>query len=76
MHYPLLNIYRYFAALIVCISHYILHWNKSVYFEFTAILGVELFFILSGFVLAPQILRLEKNPRKNLKTFLLRNKSP
>ena len=64
MHYPLLNIYRYFDALIVCISHYILHWNKSVYFEFTSILGVELFFILSGFVLAPQILRLEKNENK------------
>ena len=72
MHYPLLNIYRYLAALIVCISHYILYWNKSLYFEFTSILGVELFFILSGFVLAPQILRLEKNPKKNLKIFLLR----
>jgi len=72
MHYPLLNIYRYFASLIVCISHYILYWNKSAYFEFTSILGVELFFILSGFVLAPQILRLEKNLKKNLKIFLLR----
>ena len=72
MHYPLLNIYRYFASLIVCISHYILYWNKSIYFEFTSILGVELFFILSGFVLAPQILRLEKNLKKNIKIFLLR----
>ena len=62
MHYPLLNIYRYFAALIVCISHFIFNWNKSIYFEFTSILGVELFFILSGFVLAPQILKVEKNP--------------
>ena len=72
MHYPLLNIYRYFAASIVCISHYILYWNESEYFEFTSILGVELFFILSGFVLTPQILRLEKNPKKNLKIFLFR----
>tara|TARA_B100000780_G_scaffold275486_1_gene242161 strand:+ start:1149 stop:2156 length:1008 start_codon:yes stop_codon:yes gene_type:complete len=72
MHYPFLDLYRYFAALIVCISHYILYWNKSVYFEFTSILGVELFFILSGFVLAPQILKLEKNPKKNIKIFLLR----
>ena len=72
MHYPFLDIYRYFAALIVCISHHVLYWNKSVYFEFTSILGVELFFILSGFVLAPQILKLEKNPKKYIKTFLLR----
>lgn len=72
MHYPLLNIYRYFASLIVCISHFILYLNKSVHFEFISILGVELFFVLSGFVLAPQILRLEENLKKNLKIFLLR----
>jgi peptidoglycan/LPS O-acetylase OafA/YrhL len=72
MHYPLLDIYRYFAALIVCISHHIIYWNKSEYFEFTSILGVELFFVLSGFVLAPQLLRLEKSSIKNFKIFLLR----
>ena len=72
MRYPLLDIYRYSAALIVCISHYILYWNTSIYFEYTSILGVELFFILSGFVLAPQILKLEGNPKKNFKIFLLR----
>ena len=70
MHYPLLDIYRYFAALIVCISHHIIYWNKSEYFEFTSILGVELFFVLSGFVLAPQLLRLEKSSIKNFKIFL------
>ena len=72
MHYPLLDIYRYLAALIVCLSHYIFYWNKSEYFEFTSILGVELFFVLSGFVLAPQIFRLESNLKKNLKVFLIR----
>ena len=63
MYYHLLNIYRYFAALIVCVSHFIFNWNNSIYFEFTSILGVELFFVLSGFVLTPQILRLEKNQK-------------
>ena len=72
MHYPLLDIYRYFAALTVCLSHYIIYWNKSDYFELTSILGVELFFVLSGFVLAPQIFKLENNLKNNLRIFLLR----
>jgi peptidoglycan/LPS O-acetylase OafA/YrhL len=72
MHYPLLDIYRYFAALIVSVSHFIIYSNKSEYFEFTSILGVELFFVLSGFVLAPQLLRLEQSSKKNFKIFLLR----
>ena len=58
MRYSLLDFYRYFAALTVCVSHFIFNYNKSLHFEFTSILGVELFFILSGFVLAPQILKL------------------
>ena len=37
-----------------------------------SIIGVELFFVLSGFVLAPQILKLETNPNKFLKIFLFR----
>ena len=72
MHYPFLDIYRYFAALIVSVSHFIIYSNKSEYFEFTSILGVELFFVLSGFVLAPQLIRLEKSPKKNFKVFLFR----
>ena len=72
MHYYLLDVYRYFAALIVCISHFIYNYNKSLHFEFTSILGVELFFILSGFVLAPQLLKLQDNVSKNLRVFLLR----
>ena len=72
MHYPLLDIYRYFAALIVSVSHFFIYSNKSEYFEFTSILGVELFFVLSGFVLAPQLLKLEKSSKKNFKVFLFR----
>jgi len=72
MHYPLIDFYRYFSALIVCISHFILYWNKSVQVEFVSIIGIELFFVLSGFVLASQILRLEINPKRYFKTFLYR----
>ena len=72
VHYPLIDFYRYFSALIVCVSHFVLYWNKSVQFEFASIIGIELFFVLSGFVLASQILKLETNPKKYLKTFLLR----
>ena len=72
MHYFLLDVYRYFAALIVSVSHFIYNYNKSLHFEFTSILGVELFFILSGFVLAPQLLKLQDNVSKNLRVFLLR----
>jgi len=72
MHYSLLDFYRYFAALTVCVSHFIFNYNKSLHFEFTSILGVELFFILSGFVLAPQILKLQIDINKNLKIFLFR----
>tara|TARA_B110000971_G_scaffold201460_1_gene220363 strand:+ start:1463 stop:2464 length:1002 start_codon:yes stop_codon:yes gene_type:complete len=72
MHYPFLDIYRYFAALIVSVSHFVIYSNKSDYFEFTSILGVELFFVLSGFVLAPQLIKLEKSSKKNFKVFLFR----
>ena len=72
MHYLFLDIYRYLAALIVSVSHFFIYWNKSDFFEFTSILGVELFFVLSGFVLASQLLKLEASPKKNLKIFLFR----
>ena len=72
MHYLFLDFYRYLAALIVSISHFFIYWNNSNFFELTSILGVELFFVLSEFVLASQLLKLEADPKRNLKIFLFR----
>ena len=55
MHYPLIDYYRFFAATLVCISHYYITINKEPIFELLAFLGVEFFFALSGFVLEKQI---------------------
>ena len=71
MHYLFLDFYRYLAALIVSISHFFIYWNNSNFFELTSILGVELFFVLSGFVLASQLLKLEEDPKKKLKNFFI-----
>jgi peptidoglycan/LPS O-acetylase OafA/YrhL len=72
IHYPLIDYYRFLAALIVCISHFLLSSTNYDIFEFSSILGVELFFVLSGFVLTPQLLLIETNPIKNIKIFLIR----
>jgi peptidoglycan/LPS O-acetylase OafA/YrhL len=52
-----LDLLRGIAAISVAISHYYLGQNPSNSFaEQISIISVELFFVLSGFVLAPQIL--------------------
>lgn len=65
-----LEFYRGIAALGVAISHY-LSAKGMGNAEFAAIIFVEMFFPLSGFILAPQVLRVEKN-RKSLPIFLVR----
>ncbi len=72
MHYTFLDLYRYLAALIVCVSHFFFFATDSIHSEFISILGVELFFVLSGFVLTPQLLNINSNAKRNLKIFLFR----
>ncbi len=72
MHYTFLDLYRYLAALIVCVSHFFFFVTDSIHSEFISILGVELFFVLSGFVLTPQLLNINSNAKRNLKIFLFR----
>ena len=71
MHYTLLDYYRFIAAFLVASSHYLLTYSYNLKFEFIAILGVELFFPLSGFVLANQLQKLESN-KKGFRIFFLR----
>jgi peptidoglycan/LPS O-acetylase OafA/YrhL len=59
------------AAFLVASSHYLLSISYNSKFEFIAIVGVELFFPLSGFVLASQLQKLESN-KKGFRIFFLR----
>lgn len=69
--YVSLEYVRGFAALTVSISHYLLRSEYSPNYELFTVLAVELFFPLSGFVLAPQIISL-MSEKSRLKTFLYR----
>jgi len=65
---------RFIAALSVALTHLII-FNKgySLNLEIISSISVEVFFIISGFVLAPQILNiLENNKLYNYKIFLIR----
>jgi len=69
-----LDLLRGLAALAVAIPHYLTlnsnDWPAADVFSITA---VEIFFVLSGFVLAPQILtNVIGNPAKHLRVFLIR----
>lgn len=69
---PSLDLLRGVAAFAVAIPHlmlYVLPGNAKL--EAMAVAGVEVFFVLSGYVLAPQILMCLDNPRL-FPTFLMR----
>ena len=65
---------RFIAALSVAISHLIIsHSGFNLNLEIISSISVEVFFIISGFVLAPQIIKIIKNDGiYNYKIFLIR----
>ena len=69
-----LDLLRGIAAFLGVIPHYFLYLgHHSKVFEFSAIFAVEIFFILSGYVLGPQLHKIFKYPTYlNLKVFYLR----
>ena len=65
---------RFIAALTVAMSHLMISANGSnLNLEILSSISVEVFFIISGFVLAPQILKVAKSKNiDNYKIFLIR----
>ena len=66
-----LNLFRGIAGYGVAISHFYYYLFNINFFQFTSIFFVEFFFVLSGFVLYPQLLKVY-NDKNNLKVFYLR----
>lgn len=69
-HLNSLNFFRALSGFGVCISHFFFYLNNIVFFEYLSFIFVEFFFILSGFVLTPQLLKIKNIT--NLKIFFLR----
>ena len=66
-----LDYFRGFAGYGVAICHYYYYIYNLKHFEYLSFFFVEFFFILSGYVLTPQIIKVY-NQNKNLKIFFLR----
>ena len=65
-----LNFFRSLSGFGVCISHFFFYMNNVIFFEFLSMIFVEFFFILSGYVLTPQLIKI--NTKENLKIFWYR----
>ena len=66
-----LDLLRGIAGYGVAITHYLFFVKEKINFEFYSYIFVEIFFILSGFVLFNQLNKVYKE-KKNLKIFYLR----
>ena len=72
--YSSIDFLRFAAAYTVAITHLTInHFQPNLELEIVSSMAVEVFFIISGFVLAPQIIRLAtENIFSNYKIFLIR----
>ena len=72
--YSTIDLLRFLAAFSVAISHFTMHANGyDLNLEIISSISVEVFFIISGFVLAPQIISIVQNKKfQNYKIFLIR----
>jgi peptidoglycan/LPS O-acetylase OafA/YrhL len=72
--YSSIDLLRFLAAFAVAVSHFLMHTNGyNLNLEIISSISVEVFFIISGFVLAPQIISILQNKKfKNYKIFLIR----
>ncbi len=74
LRYSGIDLLRFLAAYTVAITHISINqFQSGINFEIISSMAVEVFFIISGFVLAPQIISLvKKNTLFNYKIFLIR----
>ena len=66
-----LDLFRGLAGYGVAVCHFYTYLNNSSFSEYISFLFVELFFVLSGFVLYPQLIKVYSNT-KNFKIFIIR----
>ena len=66
-----LDLLRGIAGYGVAITHYLYFVQEKTNFEYYSFIFVEIFFVLSGFVLSNQLLKIKKD-KENIKIFYLR----
>tara|TARA_B100001093_G_C26834087_1_gene1017542 strand:- start:852 stop:1850 length:999 start_codon:yes stop_codon:yes gene_type:complete len=70
-HFYSLDLFRAVAGYGVAVCHFYYYIFDNINFQFYSIFFVEFFFVLSGFVLYPQLIKVYEN-KKNLKIFFIR----
>jgi len=66
-----LDLYRGICGYGVAITHFYAYLYQDLFSEYFSLLFVEWFFVLSGFVLYPQLIKV-LNDKKHVKTFYIR----
>ena len=66
-----LDLLRGIAGYGVAITHYFYFVQEKINFEYYSFIFVEIFFVLSGFVLSNQLIKVHKD-KNNIKTFYFR----